>query len=114
MSENLFASGQAVYIHNEVLLGGCREEAANIAIGKLRTSPLLDNCYLVPCSMLEWTQSSARWEHHRLFAPSITRKYADAEAREGQGPLEEGSPFGSDADFVQLETFIAESGHYSV
>jgi hypothetical protein len=33
------------------------------------------------------------------------------ETREGQGPLEEGSQFGSDVDFVQLQTFIAESGH---
>ena len=105
MSENLLASGQAVYIDHEVVLGSCGEEAANIAIGKLRTSPQLDNCHLVPCCMLEWTQSSARCEHHRLFGPSITRKHADAETREGQGPLEEMSQRGSHADFVQLETF---------
>jgi hypothetical protein len=88
-----------------------REEAANVAIGKLRTSPLLDNCFLVPHCVLEWTEPYTGFKLHRLFAADITRKYADAETREGQGPLEEGSPFGGDVDFIQLQTSIAESGH---
>src|SRR5438477_7323603 len=106
MSENFLASGQAVYIYNEVVLGSSREEAANVAISKLRTSPLLDNRFLVPYCVLEWTQSSAGCEHHRFFAANITRKYPDAETREGQSPLEERCQFASDADFIQLKTFV--------
>jgi|SRR5215467_13531785 len=100
MSENFLAGGHAVYVHDEIVLSSTREETANVTIRKVSTSPLLDNCLLVPYCLSEWTQPPSRREHHRFFAANVARKYTDTQTRKRQCSLEEGTSFGGDADFI--------------